>query len=55
VLAFVWKQSADDWAITAELLEGLMERPRAGHQYLSDSAADDPLIAVSKGEFGDSN
>jgi len=58
-LTFVWSQSPDEWAITTELVEGLINSPRAGHQYLSDYPnvsdypTDDAIIVVSKGEFDD--
>lgn len=51
---FVWTQSADAWDNAAELVEGLIDSPIAGHQYLSEYPADDAIIIVSKGEFHDS-
>jgi len=53
-LSFVWRQSRDAWAITTELVEGLIASPVAGHQYLSEYPAGDALILASKGEFSDS-
>ena len=52
-LSFVWRQSRDAWTITTELVEGLIDSPTAGHQYLSEYPEGDALILASKGEFSD--
>lgn len=52
-LNFVWTQAPEDWAVTAELVEGLIAAPSAGHQYLPDYPADDAIVVVSKGEFSE--
>jgi hypothetical protein len=48
---FEWTQSPEEWAETADLLDGLAESAVPAHQYLSRYPDDAVTIVVSRGEF----
>lgn len=50
---FEWRLAEEDWDDRVALLAPLVTKPGAGHQYLDHHAADDAIVVVSKGEYGD--
>jgi len=50
---FYWSQTCEGWDYLAELIDGLIKCPTAGHQYLTRYPDEDAIAVVSKGEYGD--
>jgi hypothetical protein len=46
-LVFHWSRSPEGWMECAELLDGILNHQRPGHQYLTDEAVDDALVEVA--------
>jgi hypothetical protein len=44
---FHWGRSSEGWRECAELLDGILQHQRPGHQYLTDEAVDDALVIVT--------
>jgi hypothetical protein len=51
--AFSWACTPQEWTRFIGLIEGLMQSPFPGHQYLTSYPADDALVVVSKDEYSD--
>jgi len=50
---YTWSQSSEDWELTVCLLDGLIESPSPGHQYLARYPDGDATVVISKGEYSD--
>ena len=50
--SFAWERSAPGWHLAADMLGSLAEPGGPCHQYL-DADADEVVVQVSKGEYGD--
>lgn len=51
--SFTWTRTNEGWDYLAELLNGLIDSSRAGHQYLTRYPDEDAVVLVSKGEYDD--
>lgn len=52
-LVFTWSRTPEGWEYLGELLDGLIESGKSGHQYLTRYPDEDAIVVVSKGEYGD--
>ena len=52
-LSFHWSRTCEGWDYLAELIDGLIKSPGAGHQYLTRYPDEDAIVVVSKGEYTD--
>lgn len=50
---FVWLRTAEGWDYLAELIDGLVQSVKPGHQYLSSYPREDAIVVLSKGEYGE--
>ena len=50
---FNWQRTAEGWDYLAELISSLVKSQTPGHQYLTRYPAEDAIVVVSKGEYGD--
>lgn len=50
---FEWVRTAEGWDYLAELVEGLIEAEKPGHQYMTSYPDADAIVVVSKGEYDD--
>lgn len=51
--SFRWVRTCEGWDYLAELLQGLIDAPTAGHQYMTSYPDEDAIVVVSKGEYTD--
>jgi hypothetical protein len=45
--SFAWSQTTDGWFESSELVQGLMDHGRSGHQYLTSETRDDVLVELT--------
>ncbi len=50
---FEWCRTAEGWDYLAKLIDALVAGATPGHQYLTRYPAEDAIVVVSKGEYGD--
>lgn len=51
--SFRWIRTCEGWDYLAELLQGLIDAPTPGHQYMTSYPGEDAIVVVSKGEYTD--
>ena len=51
--SFVWSRTNEGWEYLAELLDGLIQSQKPGHQYMTRFPDEEAIIVVSKGEYAD--
>ena len=51
--AFEWRRTNEGWDYLAKLIEPIVTKGHAGHQYLTSYPSEDVIVVVSKGEYGD--
>jgi len=49
---YSWTGNVDDWDHVLDLIDGLIENNRPGHQYLSQIPPGDANLVLSVGEYG---
>lgn len=52
--SFRWSRTREGWSYMAELIDGLIESPHSGHQYLTSYPDEVAIVMISKGEYDDS-
>lgn len=51
--SFTWRRNASGWDYLAHLIDSIVQATDPGHQYLTSYPAEDAIVVVSKGEYGD--
>jgi hypothetical protein len=52
-LVFEWCRTAEGWDYLAKLIEPIVTKADAAHQYLTSYPSEDVIVVLSKGEYGD--
>jgi hypothetical protein len=53
-LHFSWRRNPEGWDYLGHLIEGIVSKDKACHQYLTRYPDEDAIVILSKGEYDDS-